>query len=212
MCEHCQQKWLTIGGFNATQLSLLSTRTTELDTEKVNFRHALINTVRSTASIGAPTALTSVPEASSHRPFKGHSQRPISHGCSNEITPSNNGFEIGIGVDEGNRSLRLPINHEVSNYSGRRESTANARSIRVPSTLLSSLKRKLKDTLPILKRTRMRDFISSMKPVSLVTDGATGQTSTQPPNHKIAGKGSCSGGHNKVTDRVVPGAYDISHK
>lgn len=73
VCDRCGQKWLTIGGLNSTQISLLSTITTELDYGDINFRYTLFSMVRSAASIASPTALANVPEDPSPTPSRSSS-------------------------------------------------------------------------------------------------------------------------------------------
>lgn len=65
-CEKCSRRWLTFSGNNATQLSLLSARTTTIDFEEDQLRRTLVQIVRSAmpaAAVASPT-LASVPEAS----------------------------------------------------------------------------------------------------------------------------------------------------
>lgn len=132
ICEHCRQKWLTIGGVNTTQLSLLSSRTTELEAEDVNFRRALINIMRSTTSVAAPTALSSVPEATSR-----HSSRDNS---TNRVDSQLNPKKESGGTH-----------------------TIHGHSKRISGKFLGGVKRKLKETFPILRNVHIRDFVSPMK-------------------------------------------------
>ncbi|KAL5409550.1 hypothetical protein PMIN03_005897 [Paraphaeosphaeria minitans] len=79
VCDRCGQKWLTIGGLNSTQISLLSTVTTELDYGEINFRYTLFSMVRSATSIASPTALANVPEDPSPLPSRSSSARYTRH-------------------------------------------------------------------------------------------------------------------------------------
>ncbi|KAF2442659.1 hypothetical protein P171DRAFT_47272 [Karstenula rhodostoma CBS 690.94] len=91
VCDRCGQKWLTVGGLNSTQISLLSTVTTELDYGEINFRYTLLSMVRSTVSIASPTALANVPEDPSPTPSRKSSAR-----CDRKLPDDSANAERGI--------------------------------------------------------------------------------------------------------------------
>lgn len=78
-CDRCGQRWLAVGGLNSTQISLLSTVTTEVDRGEINFRYTLFSMVRSAASIASPTALANVPEDPPSVPSRSPSARNARH-------------------------------------------------------------------------------------------------------------------------------------
>lgn len=216
MCEHCHQKWLTIGGRNSTQLSLLSARTTELDAEEVTFRRALINIVRSTTSLVSPTVLASVPEASTRHPSPKGSQRSVSGRVYNNTPCAPQNEDVGLDRNRKTRSMNTPPDHQVKRFKDVEGQAPRNRSKTMPGKFLRSLKSKLKGTLPTLLRVRTRNFVSSVKAKPLTNDELPGKTIVQSQHHSTTHEGSRSSSNHEVCmarrARIIPNFQLIRYK
>lgn len=152
ICERCGQKWLTIGGTNNTQISLLSTITTDLDYDELNFRYTLFSMVRSTTSVALPTVLSNVPEDPSPTPSRSSSGRH--RGYPQESVDPHSG-------DTSYKNNPTPtFEHEattkksyVDPIMGKGPSSKRTRS-RGP--MFNNIKRKFKSSIGILRRVHLK--------------------------------------------------------
>ncbi|KAF1976441.1 hypothetical protein BU23DRAFT_48571 [Bimuria novae-zelandiae CBS 107.79] len=146
-CERCDQKWLTIGGVNTTQISLLSTITRDLDHGEINFRYTLFSMVRSAASIASPTALSNVPEDPSPTPSRsssgqarGTQLRHADTGIQNTSVHDNEAATTsGIDANPSHLPDRIVKDYEASSR-----------------PLLTKVKRKLKNTIGMLRKVQTK--------------------------------------------------------
>lgn len=154
ICERCGQKWLTIGGANTTQISLLSTMTTDLDYEELNFRYTLFSMVRSTASIALPTVLSNVPEDPSPTPsrsssgkHRGHRHKPAD--IQRRGTSLNNNSTPAL---ETQASLKSSNDGPVT------EQEPSSKRIRSHGPRYANIKRKFKNSIETLKKVQRQGF------------------------------------------------------
>ncbi|KAJ4288415.1 hypothetical protein N0V90_011650 [Kalmusia sp. IMI 367209] len=158
-CDRCNQKWLTIGGVNTTQISLLSSVTADPDFEELNFRSTLFSIVRSAASVASPAALANVPEDSSRVPSRSSSIRSL-HGTAVDVSSP----QLGSPSSKDANSPFDPSNDRTMP-----ERLPNDIAIRNPKLLRSSrsklfnLKHKLGTTIDMLKKVSLKGFISRSK-------------------------------------------------
>jgi hypothetical protein len=158
LCEHCKQRWLTIGGKNITQISLLSTKTTEPDCEETDFRYTLINIVRAASAIASPIALASVPEAVSRQPSWGSLQRSIPHTFQGSTVRSN---ANPTTTQETNKSSTSSIGQTNTNaFTMHHQGTQHLKPGSA-KTILNNLKNKLRSAFPVLKKAHLRNFLRS---------------------------------------------------
>lgn len=139
-CENCEHRWLTIGGRNKTQTSLLSTQTTDPDVDEISFRHALFGIVRSV------TALDSVPEGQSREFSAGLYISDVQRGSSSNIHHGGSfaADTTGQGQDTATTS---PVQQHQST---RKELLSN--NVKLTKILVRDLKRKLRSHFPILNK------------------------------------------------------------
>jgi hypothetical protein len=156
ICDRCGQKWLTIGGVNSTQISLLSTVTTELDLTEINFRYTLFSMVRSAASIASPTALANVPEDPSPTPSRNSSTR----------------YDCELFDNSPNVERRMPRNYHINLAPGSEVERKSAQvldkrhrgqdlSPRLPQSIgptLRSIKSKVKNTINVFRKVGAKAF------------------------------------------------------
>lgn len=153
ICEGCNEKWLTIGGRNVTQLSLLSTQTNDSDPEETRYRSALIYIVQSAMSataFAAPTALPSVPEAPSGLPSRGNSTRSPTR-----IPMNDTETQTHSASDHDTQALNhIPVHNTTSSSPDNRRlnsRTEPSNRVELSKKALKRIKRKLQDTFPTLK-------------------------------------------------------------
>lgn len=161
-CERCCQRWLTIGGTNNTQLSLLSTVTTDntdLIDRETKFRSTLVSMVRSAASIGSPTALSNVPEDPSPTPSRNSSGRAArkrsNESLSTEIRHTS-GYANSPAIVTGPNTEHVQGDATIhlEPYSNR--SLSNG-------PILATIKQKFKNTVGMLKRVQFKGLVRQSK-------------------------------------------------
>ncbi|KAF1952112.1 hypothetical protein CC80DRAFT_552545 [Byssothecium circinans] len=168
-CEHCKQKWLTIGGLNTTQISLLSTRTTDLDREELDFRYMLFSTVRSATAIASPTALASVPEGSSRLPSRGNSQRSAAHKATTDVKPHNR-----VAKQESKEQITHSTESKANTNIAQPHRKSVKYKVESSRAILRGFKRKLRNAFPAFKDTHIRDLFR-FPGQSRVTEKAAGK-------------------------------------
>ncbi|KAF2642112.1 hypothetical protein P280DRAFT_293612 [Massarina eburnea CBS 473.64] len=201
-CEHCKHKWLTIGGINTTQISLLSTRTTAVGSEEIDLRYRLNSIIRSATAIASPVALASVPEVLPNLPSRGHSQRMPSH------EPESNTHANGKNKNRHDAELptNLPIDQSNSTPSWSHRQRPQEPKPRWTKDFLRSLKRKLRDALPVLKGIHFRDLLDTPRKFKLASK-TEGKRSVADEDHQVtkevhddAGKAHSQDGHSQVRE------------
>jgi hypothetical protein len=173
-CEKCDHRWLTIGGRNNTETSLLSTQTTEPDPDEISFRDALFSFVRSA------TALDSVPEGPSRVPSRGKNVRMQSDNSLG--SPTSNVHQGGPhastpGQDQDATTASPSPQHQ----STRQELLSN--NVKLTKVLLRDFKRKLRRHFPILNRVHLRKTTMPSTPRAAVAPTGTTPTAA-PPQHQ----------------------------
>lgn len=153
ICERCGQKWLTIGGLNTTQISLLSAVTAEVDSREINFRYSLFSIVRSATSVASPTALSNVPEDPSRTPSRNSSTRSA-HPHSDHITHIEPRSLRDPSINSATASdIEATPAHLQSNRPPLQKSLPNLRRVSAPT--INSIKRRFKNTIRVLRNVRL---------------------------------------------------------
>ncbi|KAF2683839.1 hypothetical protein K458DRAFT_404764 [Lentithecium fluviatile CBS 122367] len=159
LCERCGHKWLTLGGLNTTQISLLSTLTTDADKEDVELRCTLVEIVRSATGIMSPGPLSSVPEDASHVPSRENSTRNKEDNAQRIPEPDTHHIASdAVGsprqtADQDTAAGSRTFDHQSTG----RELLSN--NVELTKAVLRSLKRKLRRHFPILKKVHLTKFI-----------------------------------------------------
>jgi hypothetical protein len=176
-CERCEHRWLTIGGRNKTETSLLSTKTVDPDVDEVSFRHALFSFVRST------TALDSVPERSLQKPSRRNSTR------SDFKEPSRPGSSVH--KEEPNHTVIPGQGHDTTavNPTRQRESTRHelfSNNVKLTKVLIRDLKRKLRRHFPILDKVHLTKASKSITSDTAITGKESASSAVSPLEHFAA--------------------------
>ena len=173
-CERCGQKWFTVGGLNTTQISLLSTKTTDLDPEEVNFRDTLFSIVRSAMAVASPTSLTSVPEAPPRLPSGGNSEPSTAREVTAYTRPP-------AKITQQEQPTRPCTSQADSSFPVLGEDDSK-HEVGSPGHVLRRLRRRLKKAFPAFRETFVRDVLripGQSKPATAVgKQSATPQRET----------------------------------
>ncbi|KAF2246997.1 hypothetical protein BU26DRAFT_338998 [Trematosphaeria pertusa] len=161
LCEKCHQKWLAVGGGSSTQLSLLSTASTDLDHVEIDFRKTLIDMVREATGTATAAGLPGVPESSSRAPSRQasvnmHTQHPSRSASLSDAEPRP-AHQIqppeAILGGGATPTVVAPVDQRAD-----RATLASER--RRAGKTLATLKRKLQDAFPIFKESRFKRLSS----------------------------------------------------
>lgn len=180
-CQRCQQKWLVIGGPNATQLSLLSTETIGPDPAAARIQYSLVNMIRPMTALATLSPVLAGIAESSAKP----SRKPSIH-----VSLTDQFGDEGSAALPPRISLRLSQRQECAPQQSPQPARLLAEPSLRPNTTqryslmtgrrVSNLKENLTMRFPGLHRASLRSRLGSIRQSKLSARRLGKQPATDP--------------------------------
>jgi hypothetical protein len=163
-CQGCREKWLAIGGRNASQLSLLSVNTIQPNPAAAEVRYSLVNMVRATTALATLSpVLAGIAEQSSPGPSRRqslHAQPVTNNNVGDSSTLTSKELETRPEVEdppnlEPQRPLRLLVPPTVRPTTTQKYGFMTGRR-------MSRLKQSVGERIPALHRANLRSRLGSL--------------------------------------------------